>query len=153
MRARAVALALLLTGCGSQEPQPTATTAATVTVSTAAGTRVFEVDLADTAPEQAEGLKFRADLPANGGMLFAPYPAAGGGPRQATFWMKDTPAPLDILFIRPDGTIARIAENTVPFSEAPVSSGEPVGAVLEIRGGRAGELGIAEGNRVRWTLN
>lgn len=64
--------------------------------------------------------------------------------------MKDTPSPLDILFIRPDETIARIAENTVPQSEAPISSGEPVDAVLELRGGRSLELGIAEGDRVTW---
>ena len=51
--------------------------------------------------------------------------------------MKNTPSPLDIIFIRADGTIARIAENTVPFSEAQVPSGEPVAAVLEINGGRA----------------
>lgn len=64
--------------------------------------------------------------------------------------MKDTPSPLDIIFIRADGTIARIAENTTPFSEVPVTSGEPVAAVLELRGGRTAELGIAEGDRVSW---
>jgi uncharacterized membrane protein (UPF0127 family) len=83
-------------------------------------------------------------------MLFAPYPADGGPPREASFWMKDTPSPLDIVFIRQDGTIATIAEQTTPYSEVPVSSGEPVAAVLEIRGGRAAELGLAEGDRVRW---
>ena len=62
--------------------------------------------------------------------------------------MKNTPSPLDIIFIRADGTIARIAENTVPFSETPIPSGEPVGAVLEINGGRRRELGIAEGDQV-----
>ena len=93
---------------------------------------------------------FRTDIPQNGGMLFAPYPPEGGPPRAANFWMKNTPSPLDILFIRPDGTIARIAENTVPQSEAPIPSGEPVSAVLELRGGRALDLGIAEGDRVSW---
>ena len=93
---------------------------------------------------------FRTDLRPNGGMLFAPYPPDGGPPREASFWMRNTPSPLDIVFIRADGTIARIAENTVPFSEAPVPSGEPVAAVLEIPGGRTAELGIAEGDRVNW---
>ena len=93
---------------------------------------------------------FRTGIPADGGMIFTPYPASGGGPREASFWMKNTPSPLDIIFIRADGTIAHIAENTVPLSETPVPSGEPVGAVLEINGGRASELGIAEGDRVRW---
>jgi hypothetical protein len=64
--------------------------------------------------------------------------------------MKNTPSPLDILFIRPDGTIARIAENTVPQSEAQIPSGEPVSAVLELRGGRALDLGISEGDHVSW---
>jgi uncharacterized membrane protein (UPF0127 family) len=83
-------------------------------------------------------------------MLFYPYPAEGGPPREASFWMKNTPTPLDILFIRTDGTIATIAENTVPFSEAQVRSREPVGAVLELVGGRTAELGIAEGDKVTW---
>jgi uncharacterized membrane protein (UPF0127 family) len=64
--------------------------------------------------------------------------------------MKDTPSPLDIIFVRADGTIARIAENAIPFSEAPLSSMEPVAAVLEVPGGRAAELGIGEGDRVSW---
>jgi uncharacterized membrane protein (UPF0127 family) len=92
---------------------------------------------------------FRAPLPDNAGMLFAPYPPDGGPPREAHFWMKDTPSPLDIVFIRPDRTIATI-ETTTPFSEVPVASGEPVSAVLELRGGRAAELGLAEGDRVTW---
>jgi uncharacterized protein len=118
----------------------------------ARGRHVFRVEVARTAAEQARGLMFRTDIPADGGMLFAPYPPEGGGPRAAAFWMKNTPSPLDILYIRADGTIARIAENTVPFSETPIPSGEPVAAVLEINGGRAAELGIAEGDRVRWTV-
>ena len=83
-------------------------------------------------------------------MLFWPYPPDGSGPRPADFWMKNTPTPLDIAFIRADGTIARLAENTVPFSDTHIPSGEPVAAVLEIVGGRAAELGIAEGDRVSW---
>jgi uncharacterized membrane protein (UPF0127 family) len=83
-------------------------------------------------------------------MIFAPYPPDGGAPREATFWMKNTPSPLDIIFIRADGTIAHIAENAVPFSEDKIPSGEPVAAVLELNGGRAGELGIAEGDKVTW---
>ena len=120
----------------------------TVSIASAAGTREFRVEMARTAAEQERGLMFRTDIPKDGGMLFAPYPADGGPPREASFWMKNTPSSLDIIFIRPDGTIARIAENTVPFSETPVASGEPVSAVLEIVGGRAAEVGLAEGDRV-----
>jgi uncharacterized membrane protein (UPF0127 family) len=64
--------------------------------------------------------------------------------------MKNTLIPLDMVFIRPDGTIARIAASTVPLSLDPVASLEPVSAVLEIAGGRSAELGIREGDRVDW---
>jgi uncharacterized membrane protein (UPF0127 family) len=121
-----------------------------VTIASATGKHVFTVEVAATTARQAQGLMFRTDLKPDGGMLFAPYPPDGGGPREANFWMKDTPTPLDILFIRADGTIATIAENTVPFSETPVPSREPVAAVLELIGGRSAELGIAEGDKASW---
>lgn len=121
-----------------------------VTVAGAKGSHVFRVEQAKTAAEQQKGLMFRTRIAPDGGMLFWPYPAEGGGPRVANFWMKNTPSPLDIVFIRPDGTIAHIAENAVPFDETPLSSGEPVNAVLELAGGRTAELGIAEGDKVTW---
>ncbi|WP_254784457.1 DUF192 domain-containing protein [Sphingomonas sp. OK281] len=119
-------------------------------IKSANGAHAFTVESAKTEAEQARGLMFRTDLKPDGGMLFWPYPPTGGAPVAANFWMKNTPSPLDILYIRADGTIARIAENTVPFSEQPIPSGEPVGAVLELMGGRAAELGIAEGDLVTW---
>lgn len=144
----------LLSGCKGSEAGDTtaaqATAQAVVTVESSGNRHVFRVDVARTPAEQQRGLMFRTGIPADGGMLFAPYPAEGGGPREASFWMKDTPSPLDIIFIRPDGTIAHIAENTVPFSEDQVRSGEPVSAVLEINGGRSAELGIATGDKVSW---
>ncbi len=121
-----------------------------VTITSASGTHRFDVEIAKTAAEQERGLMFRTDIPENGGMLFWPYPAGGGVPRMASFWMKNTPSALDIIFIRPDHTIARIAENTTPYSTTPVVSGEPVSAVLELRGGKAAELGIAENDAVSW---
>jgi len=123
---------------------------AVVTIESGGAKHVFKVDVARTADEQQRGLMYRTDIPADGGMLFAPYPAGGGAPREASFWMKNTPTSLDIIFIRVDGTIARIAENTVPLSEAQVPSGEPVAAVLEILGGKAAELGISPGDKVSW---
>ena len=119
-----------------------------VTIATKGGTRLIKAELADTTPEQAAGLMFRTSLADDGGMLFYPYPPEGGAPQPASFWMENTPLSLDIVFIRPDGTIARIAANTVPMSQTPIDSGEPVAAVLEVRGGRAAALGIAEGDRV-----
>lgn len=151
MRAAITALAVLaLAGCDRAGEQPAGKTMVPVRITGAAGSHVFQAELARTEAEQAHGLMYRTDLVADSAMLFAPYPADGGGPREANFWMKNTPTSLDIVFIRTDGTIARIAENTVPFSEAAVPSGEPVSAVLELRGGRASELGIAEGDRVSW---
>lgn len=156
IRRTMIALALgvaTLGGCSSGGTEPTAATAPgklALTVQSATATHSFSVEVAKTPAEQEKGLMFRTNIPKDEGMLFAPYPAEGGGPREASFWMKNTPSSLDIVFIRADGTIARIAENTVPMSETPVASGEPVAAVLEINGGRASELGIAEGDKVRW---
>ena len=155
VRAALVAAAVALCGACTSNGNEASNAASVlprteVTVESAGGAHRFNVEVARTTKEQADGLMYRTDIPQDGGMLFAPYPAGGGAPRAASFWMKNTPSPLDILFIRPDGTVATLAENTIPFSEAPVSSREPVSAVLEIRGGRAAELGIAEGDKVRW---
>jgi len=88
---------------------------------------------------------FRATLAPDAGMIFPMSP-----PRYASFWMKNTVIPLDMIFIRADGRIARIAAETTPFSLLPVDSGEPVAAVLELAGGRAAQLGLAEGDKVVW---
>jgi hypothetical protein len=157
LRAGAVALLLALAACNSGTASDDVGVAAdgtarvAVTIATAGGPHVFRVERAATPAAQAQGLMFRTDLKPDEGMLFHPYPAAGGGPQVANFFMKNTPSPLDILFIREDGTIARIAENTVPLSESLISSQEPVSAVLELVGGRSAELGIAEGDKVTWT--
>ncbi|PTD17095.1 DUF192 domain-containing protein [Sphingomonas fennica] len=116
-----------------------------LTIATSSGARSFLVEMARTPAEQERGLMFRTELAADRGMLF-PYDP----PQPASFWMKNTLIPLDMIFIRRDGTIARIAENTIPESLQPVPSGEPVGAVLEIAGGGAAALGIAVGDKVSW---
>ena len=148
--------ATALGGCRDNAPAAASTEVApgmvAVTISSGTGQHRFLVESAATEEEQRRGLMFRTDIPENGGMLFAPYPPQGA-PREASFWMKDTPTPLDIIFIRPDRTIARIAENTIPQSEIPVASGEPVSAVLELRGGRSVDLGIKEGDRISWTAS
>jgi uncharacterized membrane protein (UPF0127 family) len=135
---------------GSDESEAAKVATLKLTIKSTNGTHAFTVERARTQDEQARGLMYRTDLRPDGGMLFWPYPSTGGAPVDASFWMKNTPSSLDILYIRADGTIARIAENTVPFSETPVPSGEPVGAVLELMGGRSAELGIAEGDLVTW---
>ena len=131
---------------------PAATAAQTIplTIVSANGSHVFTVERAATAAAQEAGLMYRTDLKPNGGMLFWPYPPDGSMPRLATFWMKNTPSALDIIFLRADHSIAHIAENAVPFSETMIPSVEPAAAVLEIPGGRAADLGIAEGDKVSW---
>jgi uncharacterized membrane protein (UPF0127 family) len=151
----AAAVLLISAACQSDaganaDPTQSAAAKVQVTVHAKAGPQRFNVEVARTAEEQERGLMFRTNIPADGGMLFAPYPAEGGGPREASFWMKNTPSPLDIIFIRPDGRIAAIAENTIPYSEVSSKSGEPVNAVLEINGGKSAELGIAPGDKVSW---
>ena len=131
-------------------PAATAVETIPLTIASANGAHVFIVELAKTAAAQEAGLMYRTDLKPNGGMLFWPYPPDGGAPRLATFWMKNTPSALDIVFLRADHSIAHIAENAVPFSEAQIPSVEPAAAVLEIPGGRAADLGIAEGDKVSW---
>lgn len=135
----------------SADASATAPKTIALTVASSNGTHAFQVEVAQSAAEQEKGLMFRTDIPDNGGMLFWPYPAGGGAPKEASFWMKNTPTPLDIIFIRANGTIARIAENAIPGDETQIRSGEPVGAVLELKGGRSSELGIAEGDKVTWT--
>ncbi len=105
----------------------------------------FMVELAKTTAEQARGLMFRTELAGDRGMIF-PFTET----RMASFWMKNTVIPLDIIFVRSDGTIESIAANTTPYSLDPVPSGEPVSAVLELAGGRAAELGITPGDKVEW---
>jgi len=105
----------------------------------------FTVEVAATPQEQETGLMNRPTLDPNHGMIFPHEP-----PRRASFWMKNTLIPLDIIFIRPDGSIVNIAENTVPLSLEPVPSEDVVGAVLELAGGRTAELGIKAGDKVEW---
>ncbi|HEY8434937.1 MAG TPA: DUF192 domain-containing protein [Sphingomicrobium sp.] len=115
-----------------------------LTIRTATATHMFTVQIAATPEQQEHGLMFYRSLGADQGMIF-PYDP----PQSVSFWMKNTLIPLDMVFIRADGTIARIA-TAKPLDETPVPAGEPVAAVLEIRGGRAAELGIREGDVVQW---
>ena len=112
-------------------------------IASKSGVHVFAVELASTPQEQAMGLMFRRELPEGRGMLFDFH-----RDQPTSFWMKNTYIPLDMIFIRGDGRILRIAENTVPLSETLIPSGGPVRAVLEVIAGTAKRLGIAPGDRV-----
>lgn len=114
-----------------------------LTIATAGGEKIFQVEVMRTMDERARGLMFRRYLPADRGMLFDFAVEA-----QVAMWMKDTFIPLDMLFIRKDGTISQIAENTEPHSTRTISSTDPVYSVLEINGGMAAKLGIKAGDKV-----
>ena len=115
-----------------------------LTIHSANGRHLFTVQVAETPEEQEHGLMFYRSLGPDQGMIF-PYDP----PQNVAFWMKNTLIPLDMIFIRADGTIARIA-TAKPLDETTIPAGEPVAAVLEIRGGRAAELGIREGDKAEW---
>jgi uncharacterized membrane protein (UPF0127 family) len=145
MRRLLVALAalVLLSGCSPAEQAQTGLPKLPVVIDTAHGPAKFTVDLANTDESRRKGLMFRTAMGADEGMLFDFRKE-----QYASFWMKNTVLPLDMLFIKADGTISTIAENAVPYSEEPVQSSEPVQAVLELNGGRARALGIEAGQKV-----
>jgi len=109
----------------------------TLVIDTDHGPHTFRVEIAADQPSQEKGLMFRKQMAPDAGMLFE-FPK----PELEAFWMKNTILPLDLIFIRADGTISSIAPNAVPYSTTTIPSLEPVRAVLEINGGRADQLGI-----------
>lgn len=115
----------------------------TLEIVTKSGVKVFNVEIARTTEERERGLMYRKELPDGQGMLFDFSPQ-----QEVSMWMKNTYVSLDMIFIRADGRILRIAESTKPLSERIISSGGPVKAVLEVVAGTARKDGIAAGDRV-----
>src|SRR6187549_1574021 len=111
------------------------------------GVHVFSVELATTDKERETGLMYRKELPDGKGMLFDFSPE-----QQISMWMKNTYISLDMIFIRADGQILRIAENTEPESTKIISSGGLAKGVLEVIGGTAQKYGIQPGDRVAHPL-
>ena len=107
----------------------------------------FSVEMALSMEQQTVGLMFRKTIPADGGMLFD-----WGAPRESTMWMRNTVSPLDMIFINQDGSIRRIAEDTVPMSLATIDGGGPVRATLEVAAGTVKRLNIHTGDRVEQRL-
>jgi uncharacterized protein len=114
-----------------------------VTVAGANSATMFTAEVADTETLRERGLMFRHILPPDNAMLFD-----FGKPRPVAMWMKNTNISLDMLFIRADGTIAAIAENTVPQSLDIVSVQEPVRGVLEVAAGTVKKLGLHINDKV-----
>ena len=118
-----------------------------LTVVTASGRHPFQVEVARDDATRAQGLMYRRSLSPDRGMLFDFKRV-----EPVSMWMQNTYVSLDMLFIRPDGTVARVAENTEPLSTRTIPSGEPVLAVLEVVAGTAARLGIKAGDRVEHPL-
>ncbi len=140
----AIVLTAGLAGCGStmsetQNPEQQRE----LRIKTATAEHLFRVELALDERSQARGLMFRREMPADHGMLFI-YE----GEKEIAMWMKNTVLSLDMLFVRADGTIVKIARNTEPFSEQIIGSGEPVAGVLELNAGTSERLSIRKGDRV-----
>jgi uncharacterized membrane protein (UPF0127 family) len=111
---------------------------------TSKGPQRFAVEFADTEQRREFGLMCRRSLAADRGMLFdfkRPLP-------DVAFWMRNTLIGLDIVYIRPNGTVLSIARNVRPLDESPVPAGGEIRAVLELRAGRAAEIGLLPGDKV-----
>lgn len=117
-----------------------------VTISTKQGRQVtFQVEVADTPAKREMGLQYRRELADDRGMIFI-FPVES----QQSFWMKNTPIPLDMIFINRDHKIVGIIEQTTPFSLDPRSVATPSRYVLEIKGALAKRHGIQAGDSVRF---
>jgi len=137
-----VALSLVLANPGAQ-----AASFQTLEIATKSGVHVFSVEMATTEEERQKGLMYRKELPDGKGMLFDFSPE-----QQISMWMKNTYISLDMIFIRADGRILRIAENTEPMSMKIISSGGLAKGVLEVIAGTVQKYGIAPGDRVAHPL-
>ena len=141
-----VALGLSLTACagGKKVVDEQGRPLEPLSIVTASGEHAFLVEIADTDASRARGLMFRPPLADDRGMLFQ-FPSAG----EQSFWMRNTPSSLDILYIAPDGKIVSIAKHATPYSETPIPSYGAANGVLELRAGRADEIGAKPGDLVK----
>lgn len=119
---------------------------APLVVETDAGERTFTIEIADDDRERAAGLMFRTDMDDSHGMLFVFEQT-----RHLAFWMKNTPMPLDLVFVGDDGRIVSIMQGE-PFSTAPIAPDAPARFVLELKAGTAQKVGIEDGDRIRHPL-
>jgi uncharacterized membrane protein (UPF0127 family) len=115
-----------------------------LTLVTAKGRYKLRVEFAATERTREYGLMCRKAVAADRGMLFdfkAPM-------QNIAFWMRNTLIPLDIVYIRPDGTVLSIAKNVPPLDETPVPAGGTIRGVLELGAGRADQIGLSPGDHV-----
>jgi hypothetical protein len=154
LRLIGVILGLLLAGCGAENDLPTLRTDVefrsdgTLSFLTLSGDTVttIDIEIAETDEARTRGLMGRRSLPAQSGMFFIMDEVDTTG-----FWMRNTPLPLDILFVAPDSQIINISKRTTPFSEAVIRPDAPKKYVVEVRAGFTDRRGITDGMRVDWT--
>jgi hypothetical protein len=103
------------------------------------------IEIAETDSSRTRGLMDRTSLPSRGGMLFIFDEEA---PRN--FWMRNTPLPLDLVFVREDGSVVNVVKQTRPFSDAGIASTGPAQYVVEVRAGFASRHGIDSTVSIRW---
>lgn len=115
-----------------------------LTIVTTSGEHEFMVEIADDDAKRQRGLMFRPPLPDDRGMLFQ-FPVAA----EQSFWMRNTPSSLDILYIDPRGRIVSIARHATPNSDTQIPSNGAANGVLELRAGRADEIGARPGDQVK----
>lgn len=139
----AFALGHLHAGAADQEPLRLPIDPAPLEVETARGPVAFSIEIADDPSERERGLMFRQQLEPDRGMLFVFERTA-----RQSFWMRNTPLPLDLIFISENGRIVAIHPGE-PFSERPVSPVYPARFVLELNRGTAAARGMKLGDRVR----
>ncbi|WP_321336738.1 DUF192 domain-containing protein [Breoghania sp.] len=137
----AVFALLLMPGSAQQAAQ--AAEKGSLTIETSTGRHEFEIEFVARAEDRARGLMYRKAVPEGTGMLFDFYREGPVG-----FWMKNTYVPLDMIFIRENGAVARVEHRTKPLSEKVIPSGVPVRYVLEVVAGTARKLNIQPGDRV-----
>ncbi len=149
------ALVLLVAGCGSERRDlPTINTEARferdgrLTFLTPEGDtlRTIDIEIAESEQDRATGLMGRRGLPPNSGMFFIMDDVDTTG-----FWMKNTPLPLDIMFVGADSQIINIVKRTTPFSEEVIRPTAPKKYVVEVRGGYTDRAGITDSMRITWS--
>jgi len=145
--ARGWLAAILVVGCAVASAPVRAASFQPLEIVTRNGVQVFSVEMATTEEEKQTGLMYRKELADGKGMLFDFKPE-----QEVSMWMKNTYVSLDMIFIRADGRILRIAENTEPMSTKIISSGGLAKGVLEVIAGTAQKYGIRPGDRVAHPL-
>lgn len=142
----ALIVTFLAVAARAQQPMMLPVHPVPLVIETRTGDRQIFIEVATKTEEHARGLMFRADMPDNRGMLFV-FPNTGF----RSFWMKNTPMPLDLLFIGEDGKVRSIQAGE-PFSEAQIAPPVNSRYVLELKAGTSARLGIEEGSQLRHPL-